>query len=100
MKLYIPGDQKRALCHRDSRVMTTFVHQDVLFRDGHGVARNVLVGACDVCGDAILIPAQSTQAIASAREQVEHSLGVNERPVPAAALWCCCLAQGTSMPTN
>lgn len=77
MKFYMPGDRKRALCHRDGRVMTTFVYQDVPFRDGHGIARNVLVGACDVCGDAILIPAQSTPAIAAARKRVEHSLEVN-----------------------
>lgn len=80
MKFFMPGDRKSALCHRDGRVTVTFVHQDVPFRDGNGVAHNVLVGACDVCGDAILIPAQSTPAIAAARKRVERSLEVN---VPA-----------------
>lgn len=80
MKFFMPGEKKRALCHRDGRVTTTFVYMDVPFRDGHGVAHNVLVGACDVCGDAILIPAQSTPAIAAARRRVERSLEVN---VPA-----------------
>ncbi|MEM1489217.1 hypothetical protein SH041_14105 [Stenotrophomonas geniculata] len=77
MKLFMPGEKKAALCHRDGKVMTTFVYRDVPFRDGHGLAQNVLVGACDICGDAILIPAQSTPAIAAARKKVEHSLEVN-----------------------
>ncbi|MCC5045590.1 hypothetical protein VDQ16_21680 [Xanthomonas campestris pv. campestris] len=77
MKFFMPGDKKSALCHRDGRVMTTFGYRDVPFRDGNGVVQNVLVGTCDVCGDAILIPAQSTPAIAAARKKVEHSLEVN-----------------------
>ncbi len=77
MKFFMPGDKKRALCHRDGRVTTTFVYRDVPFRDGNGMAHNVLVGACDVCGDAILIPAQSTPTIAAARKRVERSLEVN-----------------------
>lgn len=65
------GDQKSALCHRDGRVSVTFVLQDVPFRDGRGVVPQILVGACEVCGDAIVIPAQSSAAIAAARQAVE-----------------------------
>jgi len=47
------------------------MYKDLPFRDGRGGARHVLVGACDVCGDAIVIPAQSTPQIAAARRSVE-----------------------------
>jgi len=76
MKLFMPGDKKSTLCHRDGRVMTTFLYRNVPFRDGQGVAENVLVGVCDVCGDAIIIPAQSTPAIAAARKKIDRPLEV------------------------
>jgi hypothetical protein len=79
MKLHIPGDRKRALCHRDGSVTAAFVQRDVPFRDLQGVARNVLVDACELCGDAILIPAQSTPTIAAARELVELGLADVQR---------------------
>lgn len=60
------GDQKNALCHRDGKVTVTFAYRDVPFRDGSGVVENILVGVCDVCGDAVLIPAQSDEAIGKA----------------------------------
>lgn len=77
MKLFMPGDKKTALCHRDGRVSVTFAYRDVPFRDGNGMAHNILAGVCDTCGDAILFPAQSTPAIAAARRRVEHPLEVN-----------------------
>lgn len=77
MRLLKPGEKKSALCHRDGRVTATFAYKDVPFRDGRGIAKNVLVGVCDVCGDAIVVPAQSTPAIAAARKRIDRSLEVN-----------------------
>ena len=37
------------------------------FSDGKGTADDVLVGVCDVCGDVVAIPAQSTPSIREAR---------------------------------
>lgn len=76
MKIHTQGEQKSALCHRDGRVTATFDYRSVPFRDGRGKVDDVLVGACDVCGDAIIIPAQSTPAIAAARQKIENSLEV------------------------
>lgn len=66
MKTFSPGDTQPGLCHKDGRVTITFRHRDVPFRDGHGKVEGILVGVCDCCGDAVLIPAQSTPAIAAA----------------------------------
>ena len=71
VKVYQPNDKGSALCHRDGRVTTTFVYRDLPFRDAQGAAKNILVGVCDTCGDAIVIPAQSTPAISDAREEFE-----------------------------
>jgi hypothetical protein len=80
VKVYHPNDKGTALCHRDGRVSTTFAYRDLPFRDGRGKAKDILVGVCDTCGDAIVIPAQSTPAISAARKHVEHSMEIN---VPA-----------------
>jgi len=77
MKVYKVNDKSTAICHRDGRVTTTFAYRDLPFRDGKGKATDILVGVCDVCGDAIVIPAQSTPAVAAARERVENSFEVN-----------------------
>lgn len=77
MKFFMPDDKKSAICHRDGRVTATFAYRDVPFRDGNGMVQNVLVGVCEKCGDAIVIPAQSTLTIADARKKVDHSLEVN-----------------------
>lgn len=77
MKVYIEGEKGQALCHKDGAVSITYAYRDVPFRDGKGVAPNILAGACDTCGETIVIPAQSTPAISMARKRVEHSLEVN-----------------------
>jgi hypothetical protein len=77
MKVYRTNDKGSALCHRDGRVTMTYAYRDVPFRDGRGVAKDILVGVCDVCGDAIVIPAQSTPATAAARKHVEQSFEIN-----------------------
>ena len=77
MKIYKRGDKKSVLCHRDGRVTATFDYRSVPFRDGRGIVDSVLVGVCDVCGDAVIIPAQSTPAIAEAREKISKPLEVN-----------------------
>ncbi|WP_367346705.1 hypothetical protein [Stenotrophomonas bentonitica] len=71
MAIPVLGETRPALCHRDGRVTATFVYKDVPFRDGLGVVNDVLVGACDVCGDAIIIPAQSTPKVSEARRSVD-----------------------------
>ncbi len=65
------GERVSALCHRDGRVTATFMYRDVPFRDGRGVVKDLLVGTCDVCGDAIVIPASSTPAVLQARRALE-----------------------------
>lgn len=77
MKVFKLGDKGRAMCHRDGPVATTFDYRDVPFRDGMGVAKSILVGICDVCGDAVVIPSQSAAAVASARQRAEKSFEVN-----------------------
>lgn len=77
MKVYEAGEKIRALCHNDGDVTVTFEYRDVPFRDNRGVAENILVGTCEVCSSAIVIPAQSAPAIAIARKRAERALEVN-----------------------
>lgn len=69
MKLYHAGDKGRAICGKDGLSDTTFTYRDVPFRDGSGVAKDILVAVCDTCGDVVAIPPQSTPAIKAAREK-------------------------------
>ena len=81
MKLFLEGDKSKAICERCAAVVhTTFMRRDVPFSDASGVAKNILVGVCDVCGDVVSIPAQSTPAIARARKEALDSL---EASLPA-----------------
>lgn len=78
MNILLEGDKSRAICeHCASVVPTTFLRRNVPFSDGSGVASNVLVGVCDVCGRVVAIPAQSTPAIARARKQPLESVEAN-----------------------
>lgn len=77
MKVYSAGNKGKAICHRDGLVAVTFDYRDVPFSDKKGMAKDILVGVCDKCGDVVIVPAQSTPAIAEARKGVEHSLEVN-----------------------
>lgn len=70
MKLLLEGDHGRALCeHCQQVVTTTYVRRNVPFSDGHGEAKDILVGICDTCDAIVAIPAQSTPAIKEARKQ-------------------------------
>lgn len=81
MKLFLEGDKSKAICARcEAIVQTTFMRRDVPFSDASGLARNILVGVCDCCGDVVAIPAQSTPAIARARKETLDSL---EASLPA-----------------
>jgi hypothetical protein len=80
MRLYVEGEAGRAVCHRDGLVATHFQYRDVPFDDGHGSAPDILVGVCDVCGDVLVIPPQSTPPIRAARERATVSL---EAQLPA-----------------
>lgn len=76
MKLFQEGDRSRAVCqHCEKVVGTTFVRRDVPFRDNaEAVARDILVGACDCCGQTVSIPAQSTPAISKVRKEKAESI--------------------------
>ncbi|WP_349571031.1 hypothetical protein [Azotobacter salinestris] len=68
MKFYLEGDKGKALCeHCRKLVSTTYVRRSVPFSDGKGEAKDILVAACDTCGQVVSIPAQSTPAIKVAR---------------------------------
>lgn len=70
MKLLLEGDHGKALCeHCQQVVSTTYVRRNVPFSDGHGEAKDILVGVCDVCDTIVAIPSQSTPAIKEARKQ-------------------------------
>ncbi|GAB2178642.1 hypothetical protein [Dongia sp. agr-C8] len=83
MKLIIEGHQEQAICGRDGAVGITYRRRDVPFSDGHGSAKDILVGVCDVCGDVVAIPPQSTPAIRAAREVATEAIEAN---LPAAYL--------------
>ncbi|VVO05437.1 hypothetical protein [Pseudomonas fluorescens] len=70
MKLLFEGDRGKALCeHCQKVVTTTYVRRSVPFSDGHGEAKQILVGVCEVCDAVVAIPPQSTPAIKEARKQ-------------------------------
>lgn len=78
MKIFQEGDQSKAVCsHCASAVTTTFQRRDVPFNDGSAVAKSILVGVCDECGDTVSIPAQSTPAISKARKAATASIEAN-----------------------
>lgn len=62
--IYQENDKGSGICERDGVVSTTYVVRDVGFLGRDEVVRDILVGACDKCGDTISVPAQSTPAIA------------------------------------
>lgn len=65
------GDTGKALCHRDGRVSITWKNKTICFRNHKKVTLEVLAGCCDICGDAILIPAQETDKIAAETRQLD-----------------------------
>ncbi len=72
MTLHLPGGKGTAICERDGRVSTTFRYRDVPFGDGSGVARKILAGCCDRCGEVVSIPPQSMPSIKAARAGGRH----------------------------
>lgn len=79
------GDQTTALCHRDGRVTVTFAYRNVPVRGGTTVVEHLLVGVCDRCGDAVVVPAQATPQVkvALARAKAPASMGANAiTPLP------------------
>jgi len=81
MKLFQEGDKSKAICSQcRATVATTFARLDVPFSDGKGLARNLLVGVCDHCGQVVSIPAQSVPAVKAARQTATRSI---EAQLPA-----------------
>lgn len=83
MKLLLEGDKGKAVCENDGLVGITYTRRDVPFSDGTGVAKDILVGVCDVCKEVAAIPPQSTPAIRAAREIATEPIEAN---LPAAYL--------------
>lgn len=78
MKIFQEGDKSKAFCHDCAAMVgTTFTRRDVPFSDKSGMAKNILVGACDSCGQTVSIPAQSTPAISKARKEALASIEAN-----------------------
>lgn len=51
----------------------TYLYRDLPLRDGSIVVKDVLVGVCDQCQEAIVIPAQSTPIIATALKRLNQT---------------------------
>lgn len=84
MKRFEEGDKGRAVCDAcGSVVPTTFAYRDVPFSDGAGIAKSILVAACDRCGMVVATPPQSTPAIHRARRDAAVPV---EARMPAPAL--------------
>ncbi len=81
MKILKVGDTKKAACNAcESFQNITFQLKDTPFSDGSGIAKNVLVGVCDVCNSVAVLPHQSTPAVKKQLEKQRKSL---ESRVPA-----------------
>ncbi len=77
MKLLKAGDKKKAICESCKAIVpTTYAYRDVPFRHSKGVVKDLLVAVCDQCDDVVAIPAQSTPAIAAAKESKPQPLEV------------------------
>jgi hypothetical protein len=83
MKLLLEGDKGQAVCEHDGLTGITFMRRDVPFSDGKGMAKDILVGVCDICKEIVAIPPQSTPAIRAAREVATEPIEAN---LPAAYL--------------
>lgn len=78
MKIYQEDDKGKAFCADCSALVgTTFLRRDVPFSDGQGLAKHILVAACDACGQTVAVPAQSTPAISKARKEAAVSIEVS-----------------------
>jgi hypothetical protein len=77
MKIYHEADKSRAMCENDGLVTTTFAYRDVPFRDGSGIVKDILVAVCDICGDVVAIPPQSSLAIRATREKAAVPVEAN-----------------------
>lgn len=72
MKLLFEGDHGKALCEYCQKVVTTtYVRRTAPFSDGHGEAKSILAGVCDVCDTIVAIPAQSAPVL---KEAGKHRL--------------------------
>lgn len=66
--MHEPGHKSCAICNHCQRLVdVTFRYRDLKVKDSHKMVRQLLVGVCDQCGEAVSIPAQNTPQI---REQI------------------------------
>lgn len=81
MKILKEGDTKKVACEScGSFQNATFKLRDVPFSDGSGLVKNVLVGVCNTCDSAAVVPHQSTPAI---KKQLDKQRKAVEGRVPS-----------------
>ncbi len=81
MQILKVGDSQKAACEHCQSFQTAILQlKDVPFSDGNGLAKNVLVGVCEGCGQVILMPHQSTPSV---KKQYEVQRKALESRVPA-----------------
>lgn len=81
MKFYKEADKVRAICnHCRSKVDATITLRDVPFKHSDGMAKDILVGVCDVCSKVVLTPHQSSVKIGRDLKKTKKSV---ELRVPA-----------------
>lgn len=69
MRILKQGDKGQALCPTcRRRQATTYEYRTVRLRETGVDVDDVLVGVCDVCGEIVSIPAQSTPRLKEARD--------------------------------
>ncbi|MBU3845373.1 MAG: hypothetical protein H9855_00055 [Candidatus Acinetobacter avistercoris] len=81
MKLYREADKIKTGCeHCKAKVDVTMTLCDMPFKHADGVAKDVLVGICDICGNIVVTPHQSTIKIGRDLKNIKKSI---ELRVPA-----------------
>lgn len=71
MKIYKEGDKSKGGCEKCKKIVTTtFKFAPLKYKEK--TIQEILQGFCDICGDAITIPAQSTLRIKEFRENLNR----------------------------
>lgn len=81
MKIFKSGESIRAICYNCEEIVNAvFQVRDVPFSDGSGIAKGILVGACEHCDHVIISLPQSTPSI---KKQLEAQHKPIESRLPA-----------------
>lgn len=57
------GDKSKGLCPDCGITSTTFILRDLSIKGHDVLVKNVLMGACDDCGNCLTVPHQETEHI-------------------------------------